>query len=78
MTANELDQWMQHHCTGHQERMSMNGVDWLLLTMTDGWIAVLERTEDSYIPRIQAKDRAHAVGFCNRVERPRVPISPIF
>lgn len=77
MTANELDQWMQRHCTGAQERVSMNGVDWLLLTMTDGWIAVLERTGCGYRPRIQAETRARALDFCAEVERPSVPLSPL-
>ena len=62
---------------GQQERKYINGIDYLFVTMNDGWIAIFEYSEGYYIPKTQAADEAHALSWCGMIERPRVPFNVI-
>lgn len=72
-----LEKWIAENGTGHKENKYFNGIDYLFVTMNDGWIAVFECADGYYIPKTQAADEAHAASWCNMIERPRVSFNVI-
>lgn len=77
MTRTEFESWCRENGTGRINK-SCNGIDWVFVTMTDGWIAIFEYDyESGYYPKIQAKDEAHALSYIAMIERPRVPLQEI-
>lgn len=78
MTREELDTWIEENGTGEREHYYCNKMSWLLVPMTDGWVAVFEIINGcSYIPSTQAVDMNKAKTFCNLTEPITVPINPI-
>lgn len=77
MTIQEFESWCRENGTGRTNH-SCNGIDWVFITMTDGWIAIFEYDYGSgYYPKIQAKDEAHALSYIAMIERPRVPLQEL-
>lgn len=77
LDAAGLEKWITENGTGNKERKYINGIDYLFVTMNDGWIAIFEYSEGYYIPKTQAADEAHALNWCGMIERPRVPFNVI-
>ena len=77
LDAAGLEKWIAENGTGNKERKYINGIDYLFVTMNDGWIAIFEYSEGYYIPKTQAADEAHALSWCGMIERPRVPFNVI-
>lgn len=77
MTSDQFQKWIDEHGTGQREDIRCNGIDWVLVTMKDTWIAVFEYVNGSYIPCIQCKDKKHAMGHISMLERPSVPFDVI-
>ena len=78
MTREEFEKWCRENGTGHKVNKSCNGIDWALVTMKDGWIAIFEYDYCAgYYPKIQAKDEAHALSYIAMIERPRVALQRI-
>ena len=42
MTREEFEKWCRENGTGNKVNKSYNGVDWVFVTMKDGWIAIFE------------------------------------
>ena len=42
MTREEFENWCRENSTGHKVNKSCNGIDWVLVAMKDGWIAIFE------------------------------------
>lgn len=61
LDAAGLEKWIAENGTGNKERKYINGIDYLFVTMNDGWIAIFEYSEGYYIPKTQAADEAHAL-----------------
>lgn len=59
MNRDQFQKWIDEHGTGQRENKSCNGIDWVLVTMKDTWIALFEYVNGSYIPYIQCKDKDH-------------------
>ena len=77
MTREKFESWCRENGTSRINK-SCNGIDWVLVTMTDGWIAIFEYDyESGYYPKIQAKDVEHAVSYISMIERPRVPLQEL-
>lgn len=57
MNRDQFQKWIDEHGTGQRENKSCNGIDWVLVTMKDTWIALFEYVNGSYIPYIQCKDK---------------------
>lgn len=72
MDREKFDAWVVENGTGHIDRKYINGIDYAFATMKDGWIAIFEVDDGVYIPKTQAADEAHAISWCNMIERPRV------
>ena len=72
MDREKFDAWVVENGTGHIDRKYINGIDYAFATMKDGWIAIFEVDDGVYIPKIQAADEAHAISWCNMIERPQV------
>ena len=53
MNRDQFQKWIDEHGTGQRENKSCNGIDWVLVTMKDTWIALFEYVNSSYIPYIQ-------------------------
>lgn len=77
MTSDQFQKWVDENGTGQREDKSCNGIDWVLVTMKDTWIALFEYVNSSYIPYIQCKDKEHALRCINALERPSVPFDVI-
>lgn len=77
LDAAGLEKWIAENGTGNKERKYINGIDYLFVTMNDGWIAIFEYSEGYYIPKTQAADEAHALSWCGMIERPHVPFNVI-
>lgn len=77
LDRNGFDKWVAENGTGHVERKYINEIDYAFATMKDGWIAVFEVDDGSYIPKIQALDEGKAVSWCSMIERPRVQFNVI-
>ena len=50
LDAAGLEKWIAENGTGHKENKHFNGIDYLFVTMNDGWIAVFECADGYYIP----------------------------
>lgn len=72
MDREKFDAWVVENGTGHIDRKYINGIDYAFATMKDGWIAIFEVDDGVYIPKMQAADEAHAISWCNMIERPQV------
>ena len=59
LDAAGLEKWIAENGTGNKERKYINGIDYLFVTMNDGWIAIFEYSEGYYIPKTQAADEAN-------------------
>lgn len=57
MNRDQFQKWIDEYGTGQRENKSCNGIDWVLVTMKDTWIALFEYVNGSYIPYIQCKER---------------------
>lgn len=57
MNRDQFQKWIDENGTGQRENKSCNGIDWVLVTMKDTWIALFEYVNGSYIPYIQCKDK---------------------
>ncbi|WP_410069942.1 hypothetical protein [Anaerostipes sp.] len=77
MNRDQFQKWIDEHGTGQRENKSCNGIDWVLVTMKDTWIALFEYVNGSYIPYIQCKDKEHALSYINVLERLPVPFDVI-
>ncbi len=77
MDRKEFDAWVTDNGTGHISRKYINGINYAFVTMKDGWIAIFEVDDGSYIPKIQAKDEKKAASWCIPRECPHVPFSVI-
>lgn len=77
MNRDQFQKWIDENGTGQRENKSCNGIDWVLVTMKDTWIALFEYVNGSYIPYIQRKDKEHALSYINALERPSVPFDVI-
>ena len=40
MNRDQFQKWIDEHGTGQRENKSCNGIDWVLVTMKDTWIAL--------------------------------------
>ena len=76
MTGLEFDTWASENGTT-RERHTINTIDYVFVTLTDGWIAILEATRGEYTPIIQAADMAHALSYCAMREPVTVPLKAI-
>ena len=74
MNAKEFEDWVKENGTCATRKYS-GGIDWVFVTMKDGWIAIFEYNyfAGEYIPKIQAKDEKHALNYISLIERPPVP-----
>lgn len=45
LDAAGLEKWIAENGTGNKERKYINGIDYLFVTMNDGWIAIFEYSE---------------------------------
>lgn len=77
MTSDQFQKWVDENGTGQREDKSCNGIDWVLVTMKDTWIAVFQYENGCYIPCIQCKDKKHAMEHITMVERLPVPFDVI-
>lgn len=60
------------------EQYRANGESYTFITRTDGWIQIVNVTDPcSYRPEIEARDRAHAVSYCELLEPLRVPVAEL-
>lgn len=50
MNRDQFQKWIDENGTGQRENKSCNGIDWVLVTMKDTWIALFEYVNGSYIP----------------------------
>ena len=41
MTREEFEKWCRENGTGHKVNKSCNGIDWVFVTMKDGWLQYL-------------------------------------
>lgn len=76
MTKEQYTEWKEKNGM-ESERVYINDIAYNLVTMKDKWIAVFSVRNGEYIPIIQAKDRAHAVSFCQIREPVPVPVNII-
>lgn len=78
MTQEKFDEWYRQNGVS-RERYYRNGFDYVFVTMTDGWIAILQHDpgSDYYQALIQAADRPHAESYCDMRERINVPFNVI-
>lgn len=72
-----LAAWLKENTTGEKKTVWVNGIEWMLARMNDGWIAVFEITLGRYIPRVQARDMAHAMSYIGLTEPVPVPVNVI-
>lgn len=74
MNAKEFEDWVKENGTSATRKYS-GGIDWVFVTMKDGWVTIFEYNYFSgdYCPAIQAKDEKHALDYISLRERPRVP-----
>ena len=42
MNRDQFQKWVDENGTGQRENKSCNGIDWVLVTMKDTWIALFE------------------------------------
>lgn len=42
MTRKDFENWCRENGTGHKVNKSCNGIDWVFVTIKDGWIAIFE------------------------------------
>ena len=42
MNRDQFQKWIDENGTGQRENKSCNGIDWVLVTMKDTWIALFE------------------------------------
>lgn len=76
MTKEQYAEWKEKNGT-ESERVYINDIAYNFVKMKDKWIAVFSVRNGEYIPMIQAKDRAHAVSFCQMREPVNVPVNII-
>lgn len=76
MSREEAVRWLSQNCKEHHTEY-INGIKYIMGTMEDGWIAVLQADGDGYRPLIQAADLGHALGYCNLIEPVTVPMQEI-
>lgn len=76
MTKEQYTEWKEKNGT-ESERIYINDIAYNLVKMKDEWIAVFSVRNGEYIPMIQAKDREHAVSFCQMREPVPVPVNVI-
>lgn len=70
--------WAKENKVQARERVCINGIDFELFTMLDGWVAIAEYNHwCGYLPLVQTKTRAEAFCYMARCERPRVAFEVI-
>lgn len=73
MTPAEFEQWIQENGTAKKNHTA-NRIDYVFVTLRDGWIAVFQRDYNAYTPLIQAADIPHAESYCYMREPITVPV----
>lgn len=51
----------------------INGIDYVFIVETDGWISIIERNECGYTPLLQAANRQKAIDYI--VMREPLPVA---
>ena len=51
----------------------VNGIDYVFIVESDGWISIIERNECGYTPLLQAVNRQKAIEYI--VMRETIPVS---
>lgn len=63
---------------GRTSTHSANGINYVFVEDTDGWLSVVEITNGQYYAHIQAADLQHALAYISRVEPVTVPLTAIY
>ena len=72
MNQEKFEEWCLKNAKNIRNKY-INKIDYVWVTMTDDWIAIFEKEQDSfYRPLIQAKTEAHAQNYCSL----REPVLP--
>ena len=53
----------------------INGIDYTLITESDGWVTIIERNLSGYAVLLQASNRAKAIEYIVRREPLPVPVN---
>lgn len=76
MSGSDFEKWFEENGQG-KENKYCNNIDYVFVTMKDGWVAIFEYNYiggiDEYNPIIQAADLKHAEGYIFKRERLTVP-----
>ena len=51
----------------------VNGIDYVFIVESDGWVSIIERSECGYRPLLQAANRQKAIDYI--VMRETIPVS---
>ena len=75
MSYEEFESWCYTNGTKREHRWE-NDIEYELVTMLDGWVAIFERQRNgSYVPCIQAFDMPHATNWIAMREPVTVPLN---
>ena len=73
-----MDNFIKSQTTGEYTSEFANGINYRFYIMNDGWVAVIEMHQyQGMIPKIQSKDREHALSYIAMIEPVRVPMQSI-
>lgn len=77
MNAEKFEEWCKNNAVS-QDRRSCNGLDYVFVTMKDGWIGIFQynygNAENTYAPLIQSADMPHAESYICMREAIPVPV----
>jgi len=59
---------------GRAEKINRNKIDWILITEPDGWMSIIQSSDNRYIPKLQACNRDKALDYIEMVEPMPYPI----
>lgn len=68
MKTEDLAAWIGENGTGERILKRVNGIEWVLVTMVDGWVAIFRKEGGELRPAIQAASIDKAMGCICRFE----------
>ena len=68
MKAEGLAVWIGENGTGERILKRVNGIEWVLVTMVDGWVAIFRKEGGELRPVMQAASIDKAMDYIGRFE----------
>ena len=68
MKTEDLAAWIGENGTGERILKRVNGIEWVLVTMVDGWVAIFRKEGGELRPAIQAASIEKAMDCIVRFE----------